>query len=464
MKPSNVLKTIRRFVRTSSFRLIILYAWLFYVSLLAVLANIYWRTIDKIDTKTYAHVYTEMDELMSVYKTDGKQALANLVQQKSQQSEENFYLYVDEIAGIHVDSSEAYPLLSNEIKGWKSFVASNNSGKRSGHLMQAQLISVDKGILAVGRDVQQREDLRLLILDAMISSLLIAAGFGTVGGVLMAHRMLRQIDVVTENAREIMAGDFSHRFPLSGAEDEFDRLREILNNMLADIERLMIGIRHVTHNIAHDLRSPLTRLKTRLELALEDKDEENRSQAIDHAIQETDQILRTFQALLSIAEIEAGRKISTLAEIDLSQLVEDIVDLYQPLVEDEGLKFTASIDSEVMGKVHRELLIQAISNLIDNAIKYNQQGGEVFLSLKRNMNYVVITITDTGIGIPSAAREKVTEPFTRLDPARNSPGNGLGLSLVKAIVKMHQGKLTLLNNPMFSDGNRGLMVEIILPV
>jgi signal transduction histidine kinase len=277
------------------------------------------------------------------------------------------------------------------------------------------------------------------------------------GGLLISRRMLTRLGAINRAAERIMAGDLSHRIATTGSNDEFDRLSEQLNAMLEEIRRLMVGMRTVTDNIAHDLRSPLTRMKGRLEmLARDPSNSDAQLQAIERTIADADQLLATFTALLSIADAESGTARASMELIDLGAIAADIAELYGPAAEERGLRMCADEgDGAVVGS--RQLLFQAVANLIDNALKHTPPGGEIAISVVREGTAVKLIVRDSGSGIPEGERGRVLEPFVRLDNSRSTPGSGLGLALVAAIARLHGAKITL------SDNRPGLIVTLAFP-
>ena len=283
------------------------------------------------------------------------------------------------------------------------------------------------------------------------------------GGLLMSRNFLRRIDVISDTSKAIMAGGLSERMPVRGTNDEIDRLSGNLNNMLDQIERLMTGMREVSDNVAHDLKTPLTRLKARVEAALRQDTKASYKEALVETISEADQLLATFNALLSIARTEAGQTSEQMEPLDVSEVAEEMAELYQPLVEDAGGTFEFSGAPDLRVTASRQLLAQAISNLIDNALKYAQpQEGEnraleVALLVQRTKDNVEVTVADNGPGIPETEREHVLQRFVRLDSSRSQPGSGLGLSLVAGVARLHGGAL------VFKDGKVGFEACLVLP-
>jgi signal transduction histidine kinase len=280
--------------------------------------------------------------------------------------------------------------------------------------------------------------------------------------------MLRRVEQVNRTAERVIAGDLSDRVPRAGTDDEFDQLATNLNGMLDQIERLMTGMREVTDNVAHDLKTPLARLRARLELALlGPRDGAAQNEAIRAAIEEADRLLATFNALLSIAEAEAGAGNRRGERLDLGEIVGAAVELYEPLAEENGLALRFDSTPGTMIDGDRHLLSQAVANLLDNALKYGGGkyggSGEIVVRVGQRGGCALIEVADRGPGIPEADRASVFDRFVRLEPSRSTPGNGLGLSLVRAVARRHGGTVTLADN---HPGQKpaGLKVQIEIPL
>ena len=284
---------------------------------------------------------------------------------------------------------------------------------------------------------------------------------GLGGGFLLSRNFLRRVDAITEASHTIMAGDLSQRMPITGSGDELDRLGVSLNDMLSQIERLMAGMKDVTSNVAHDLKTPLTRMKARVEAALRSSSKAEYRGALSQTIEECDGLLRTFNALLSIAQAESGQQRQTLENLDVSDILRDVVELYEPIAEDAGGTLVLQTEAGLHVHGNRQLLAQAVSNLIDNAIKYgdgeNQSAAQITVQGKIANNMVQISVSDKGSGIPAKDLTRVRDRFVRLDESRSKPGNGLGLSLVSSVMMLHGGKLVL------EDNAPGLRAVLSLP-
>jgi signal transduction histidine kinase len=315
----------------------------------------------------------------------------------------------------------------------------------------------------VGRNLRDARLFRLRITNTMGWAALITLGLGVVGGLLMTRNMLRKVDAVNRTSTHIIHGDLTQRVPVSGTGDEFDQLAQNLNAMLDQIERLMAGMRQVTDNIAHDLRTPLSRLRARLEVTLLEKPDEARyADVLSETIAEADRLLGTFNALLSIAEAEAGSRRDSFEAIDLSEIARDVAELYEPVAEESGLGFEIQIPDRIMVRGDRHLLSQAIANLLDNALKYTAEG-KVALSVASRGGKAHIEVSDTGPGVPADRRNAVFDRFVRLEGSRSTPGNGLGLSLVRAVTTLHEGAIWLEDGVPGAE-SPGLKVIVELPL
>jgi signal transduction histidine kinase len=284
--------------------------------------------------------------------------------------------------------------------------------------------------------------------------------FGVIGGFVMSRWMISRIETINRTTAQIMAGDLARRIAVDGSGDEFDALAANLNAMLERIDRLMAGMREVTDNIAHDLRTPLSRLRSRLEVALMNEiDPAAARRLLEETVADAEDLIATFNALLSIARAEAGEHRASWEPVDLTELVRDIQELYEPLAEERDISLEVTSEGEAVVMGNRQMLAQALANLVDNAIKYTPVGGRVTLgaeaAVKEGRTKPMLRVTDTGPGIPSELRAKALERFVRLDPDRSTPGNGLGLSLVNAVATLHEATLEL------ADHDPGLAVNLI---
>jgi signal transduction histidine kinase len=309
----------------------------------------------------------------------------------------------------------------------------------------------------VGADLNQQKRLLNKIFSVVISAIVIIFTLALLGGVLMGRSVLKRIDAVRKTAGEIIEGDLTQRMPFTRRNDEFDRLSLVLNRMLQRLEQSMQGMREVTDNLAHDLRTPLNRLRNRLELTqLKDPDTVDYQKSQQDAIEDVDTLINTFNSLLNIAQTESGVKRKQLESIDLSLLMNGLGELYEVVAEEEKIGFEYQIEERLNVLGNQQLLAQAFTNLIDNAVKYTPKNGHINLQAIQQDESVIIMIRDTGLGIPKDQREHVFERFVRLDNARSSVGNGLGLSLVKAVMDQHNAEIIL------GDNQPGLIITVRL--
>ena len=320
--------------------------------------------------------------------------------------------------------------------------------------------------LLIGHDLGDRARIGKVMVRALAISLVFFAALGAVGALFVARRVLKRIDDMNTSAQGIMAGDLTRRLPVSGSGDELDRLAEGLNEMLGRISELMAGLQEVSDNIAHDLRTPLTRLRNHAEAALAfGGDAAAYRQALEKTIEESDQLIRIFNALLLIARAEAGGDLGPLEPLDIGEAARSVAELYEPIAEEEGVELTVHADDGLKVRGNRELIGQAIANLVDNALKYGapQKGDDaeakpdVVITARRAGESVVLTIADRGPGIAPADRARVLDRFVRLEGSRSRPGSGLGLSLAAAVARMHGGTVEL------EDNQPGLRVRLTLP-
>ncbi len=445
-----------RLFRTSTFRLSLLYVVLFGISMIAVLGFVYLATAGNMLRITDETIQREFDDLLDEYKHGGTKKLEAAITARVHDDQVGGwgYLLADEAYRPIAGNLPVWPVEATQTGRWMHFTVTRRAEE---YTMRALSLQLPNGqLLLVGMDIRPAEKFKATMIQAALWGAALTMLLGALGGYLMSRNMLRRLDVLNKGAERIMRGNLTLRMPVVGSDDEFDRLAETLNSMLQEIERLIASIRGVTTNLAHDLRSPLTRIKSRVELALvADSDAEKLRSEMQFTIQETDQLLRTFNALLSIAEAEGGAARANMKPLDLYEIAQDVADLYRPMAEDRGLVLDLVGEAGAIITGHRQLLLQALLNLVDNAIKYTNSG-KITLAVLHDGQNAVLAVTDTGPGIPVDDRVRVLEQFVRLDPARTTRGNGLGLSLVAAIVRLHGAELALLDNP---DGP-GLGVKI----
>ncbi|MDY0056485.1 MAG: HAMP domain-containing sensor histidine kinase [Methyloversatilis sp.] len=406
-------------------------------------------------------VEAELDILVAEYRVDGVRGISGLIRQRLDVRSANH----DRVYRLEDASGR---LLIGNLDHWPASAGRESLPLRLPslrHRGQTEIVArwarlPDGSQLLVGFDEyeveQVRSDIRRAALVSFGLMLLVSLG----GGYLITRAALRPVETIRRAAQQIMDGDLQHRVPLRSGDgaDEFDRLAQTLNGMLDRIARLIASVRGATDNIAHDLRSPLTRHRARIEAALSHPPAADElPDWLERNLADVDQVLSTFQSLLRIARVDSGLLRGEFSELDLGRLVRDAAELMEPLAEERGLRLAVSAPEGAACTGHRDLLFQTVLNLIDNAIKYSPHGATVELSLTRDGDEWRLCVRDEGPGIPAAERERVFERLYRLDSARDTPGLGLGLSLVQSVVALHRGRIAL------HDAAPGLAVTLYLP-
>ncbi len=455
--------------RTTTFRLSLSYLALFSAAGAVAIFFIYWNTTVLLSRQLNQTIEAELTGLAEQYRAGGLDQLVRIVAERSETPGNSLYLVADkdgkQLAG---NLSAVSPQLWDSV-GPVEFVYSRPaSGGVERRLAFANVFRLPGGYrLIVGRDIEDRRELSRLILNTMLWGLGAMALVGIGGGYWVSRKLLTRIDGLAATTRTIMAGDLAGRLPVSGSGDELDRLSQSVNLMLARIEQLMAGLREVSDNIAHDLKTPLNRLRNRVEEALrEPQDETAYRDVLERTIEEADGLIKTFNALLSIARLEAGAGGENRDTLDMAALVQDVAELYEPVAEERGIALKAQAADPIIIHGDRQLLGQALANLIDNALKYgapsagagNGYAPEVDVQADARGGVARIVVSDRGPGVPDTERDRVLSRFVRLEESRSEPGSGLGLSLVAAVARLHGGKLRL------EDNEPGLRVVLSLPM
>ena len=441
---------ITKFLRTTAFRLALIYAGIFSLSVILLFAFIFWTTSVLVDRQRQQAIVADMNDLRDEFTSLGPAGLIDSVIDRSRPDRvgNGVYLLAKPDFTPMAGNLSAWPKAPTRQGLWIRFpIEARRFGDPQGERSIAEALeaSLPGGYhVLVGQNTAPQRRMQSATIQALIWSLAAIVCLGLAGGLLLSRNMIRRIEAINRSAERIMHGAVMHRMPVGQSNDDFVRLSVILNLMLEEIERLVGGIRAVTDNIAHDLRSPLTRLKSRLEIAMNAADDPiERRAAIEQAIQEADQLLATFGALLSIADAEAGARRADMTTVELSGVVQDVVELYRPLAEERGANLDLSIHGRTTAQGNRQLLFQAVANLIDNAVKYGAAGQRIAVEVAGGPQSPLISVADFGSGIPAAERDHVLERFVRLDASRTTPGSGLGLSLVAAIARQHGATLEL---------------------
>jgi signal transduction histidine kinase len=432
----------------------------FGLSVLVLLWFIYTSTAGFMERQTDETINAEIQGLAEQYSQLGLTGLIRVIKSRvaKDKAGSSVYLLTDWKFNPLAGNLPEWPKFRDTGSGWFDATLEDTENFEPRRVRMRYFLLPGNFHLLVGRDVSLRLKMERLIMDALIWGLGLTVVLGGVGGLLTSRWMLKRIDVINKTSREIMAGDLTRRIPSRGAGDEFDRLAGNLNAMLDQITKLMDGVKQVSNNIAHDLRGPLNRIRAGLELSLaKSRTPEEYRAVLEATVSEIDNLLMTFNALLTIAQAESGARRQDFTDIDLTSLAADVAELYDPLAEEKGLTLTVSLAPGVTVPGNRHLLSQALANLLDNAVKYTPAGGTIALSLAAPATGPELAVADTGPGVPAEHRELVLERFARLESSRNTPGSGLGLSLVAAVAGLHRAALRL------EDNAPGLRVTLAFP-
>ena len=451
-----------RLFRTSAFRLALIYATLFSTLSAATLGFIYWSTRDQIESQVDARLRLETDYLINLYKSGALPELLEAIQRRNQiDTYGRFYFLANNESANTTETGGDAPI---RVKSTRSHTTRNMGdvadlppgSPRAFNPVRVAETQLPNGLkLTIGHEISDEQALLDHTFALVVGATLLTLFFSLIGGVWIGSSVLRRIDSVSRTATEIMSGDLSQRLSVTARDDEFDEIATKLNQMLNRIEDLMKSMQQVTNNVAHDLRSPLTRLRTKLEVTLlEERDPENYRVVMGEAIDDADSLIQTFNAMLSIARLEAGIDSTEWSQANIGNLVEELAELYQAVAEQDQITVETDIKSYPSYFCNRHLIGQAVTNLLDNAIKYTPAPGTVCVRIEGDDNAFTISVADNGPGIPLAERERVFERFVRLENERNSAGNGLGLSLVKAVARIHKAEIEL------DDNEPGLVIKM----
>ena len=465
MRPSRLL-------RTTPFRLTLLFLAVFAGAASAFLAYIYVATAGEVSRRADTAISREMISLEAVYNRGGFQALNQAVIERSTGTPLLLYLLMEK-SGHPVSGSIAHsPIQFGDTadRSWANFVVTDTDAdgavtRHAARGLEERLAGGER--VFVGADVGQSETYVVEILRALWGAGALVLVLGLSGGIIVSRNVSRSIGSLTEVIESARAGDLGARAQIRGSGDEYDELASGLNDMLERLERSIGGLRHAGDAIAHDLRSPLTRLRARLEAAMIDAEagRTDPKQALHQALEDTDGVLRTFAAVLAIARLEAVGDAPDQTSFDPGALAADIAELYEPLCEEKGLDFRSEVTPGLILRANREFLAQALANIIDNSVKYTPSSGAIMLRVRRRSSGdIEFSVTDTGPGIAQSDQARVVERFVRLENSRSQPGAGLGLSLVAAVARAHRGHLELDEGPGAVAGSGpGLRVALVLP-
>ncbi|MEB8433159.1 ATP-binding protein [Cocleimonas sp. KMM 6892] len=462
------MSVFRRILNTSVFRLSLVYAVLFSLIAAAALLSVYKVAETQIEEQIDRRLTLETNILLENYKKHAVKGLLEDINIYNKKEGRPFYIY----ALIHVsklDLKKFIPVnqytVTKRNKTFSSIPLSDIidyvNDRQGDETIRVLLTLLPGGYqLLVGAELEETQHLLDQLFKATLIAISIIFGLSIIIGALMARKVVRGINAVTDTADNIIEGDLSHRIPVTTQNNEFDRLSLSLNSMLDRNEDLMQSMQQVTNNLAHDLRNPLNRIRHRLESARNKSMTDSEfTEFNEDTIGDIDNVISTFNSLLSIAQIESGNSRKNREQFELKTLLDDLSELYEVVASEKGLKWEYEAEDSLTVMGSKQLLAQLFTNLLDNAIKFSPENGLVSFKAvaikSKQENKIEVTVSDNGPGIPAEEHEKVLKRFYRLDSARSTEGNGLGLSLVKAVTDLHGAEIH------FKDNRPGLRVSVI---
>lgn len=458
------MTALGKLVRTTAFKIVAVYLLAFALFAAAVITYLGRHTAALVISQITETIEAEVRSLDEQYQIGGVRRLITVVESRAQQPGSNLYLITSFSGGTLAGNVADVGNATLDKAGWSeiSYRRTDEAAETQHDSRALVRVSILPGgfRLLVGRDIEERERLRQILGTPARWALVLIVVMGVAGGLFVTRRVMKRIDSMTATSDQIMMGDLGGRLAITGSGDEFDRLANSLNAMLGRIENLMGGLKHVSDNIAHDLKTPLTRLRNRAEEALRtNHGEAELRRALESTMEESDNLIRTFDALLMIARAEAGEVRKSMIDFDAGEVARGVADLYEPVAEESGMTLTVDAEADLLVRGSRELISQTLANLVDNAIKHGETGesGDVKVSATRKGGRVEFVVADRGPGIAEADRIRVVERFVRLEASRSLPGAGLGLSLAQAVARLHNGDLRL------EDNSPGLKVTLAIP-
>ena len=456
--------------RMTAVRLTLAYMGVLLVFAVGIVVYLATNTVDLMQDQARARIDEEVRELDKIYRSSNLRRLIRSVDRRARAPGANLYLIADADGRIIAGNVRGIDEDILKRLGWRDEPFEyrrfdDTGGDPHRAVARVFLLLPSRLKMLVGRDIAETARFDRLIRRTVIIAVAAIALFGVAAWFLVGRRALKRIDSVARTSRRIMAGDLSQRLQLAGTGDEFDRLAQNLNALLDRIESLDRGLKEVSDNIAHDLRTPLARLRNRAAAAAtKAKAGENAIPVLKSIEGEADELIGTFEALLMISRVEAGGRAAALSEVDLAGVARDVHELFEPVVEEEAGTLVLDAPPQLTVIGNRELLAQAVSNLIENAVKHGRGDRPlaIAIELREIDERVRLTVADNGPGVPADEREKVQQRFARLDASRTTEGTGLGLALVRAVARLHGGTLTLDDHRQGTD-EPGLAATLVLP-
>jgi signal transduction histidine kinase len=457
---------LTKLFQATAFRLSVAYLLVFALFAGFILGYVAWNARQVLDDQIQGTIEAEITGLNEQYRIGGIRRLVGVIERRTREPSASLYLVTTNNGERLAGNVGALPVGVLDDPGVRETDYRQNEPDAATRRALVRVFVLPGGFrLLVGRDVEERERLSEVIRRALGLSLALVTILACLGGWFVTRRVLKRVDAMTETTRTIMAGHLDGRLAVAGNGDELDRLAVNLNAMLDRIGELMSGMKEVSDNIAHDLKTPLTRLRNRAEDALRTaKSPDDYARALDAVIDESDGLIRIFNALLMIARLEAGSASATMSDFDVGEVAASVAELYEAVADEASIPLEVAVEPDLTITGNRELIGQALANLVDNALKYGIANGDgeiepsIVMAAKRAGNGVEISVADRGPGVPEHERGHVLERFARLESARSRPGFGLGLSLVAAVARIHGGELRL------EDNSPGLKAVLALPL
>ena len=456
------MNALGKLFRTTAFKIVAVYLIVFALFAGGVIAYLGRHTQALIVSQITETIDAEVRGLDEQYQVGGIRRLIDTIEARALQPGSNLYLITSFNGAVLAGNVTDIDNATLNKPGWSEISYRRTDEPASGPHDSRALVRVSilpGGFrMLVGRDIEEREKLRQILSNPARWAFLLIVVLGVAGGLFVTRRVMKRIDSMTATSDQIMMGNLGGRLAVTGSGDEFDRLANSLNAMLGRIESLMGGLKHVSDNIAHDLKTPLTRMRNRAEEALRTRTSEaDLRKALESSIEEADGLIRTFDALLMISRAEAGEVRKAMTDFDAAEIANGVAELYEPVAEESGLKLSVENGASLPVRGSRELISQALANLVDNAIKHGASGGEIAIRAVRSGDRIELSVADRGPGIAEADRARALERFVRLEASRSRPGAGLGLSLAQAVARLHHGELRL------EDNAPGLKVTLAIP-
>lgn len=458
------MTALGKLVRTTAFKLMVVYLIVFTLFAATLLGYFFWNAQRLLGQQISSTIDQEISSLSEQYGQGGIVRLVSSIERRSHRPGSLLYLVTNAQGEALAGNVAELPADIIETSGWNEVPYTRyEEAKAEDRTALVRVFNLSDGFrLLVGLDLEEQRRVRSIMTTATIWSAALIVILGVAGGWFVTRRVLHRLDDINETSRSIVDGDLSRRLKVAGTDDEIDRLASTTNAMLDRIQELMTGLKEVSDNIAHDLKTPLTRLRNRAEEALRTGGTDDAYRlALEKTIEESDGLIRTFNALLMIARAESGQFETAMSEFDAAEVARGVAELYEPVAEERGVGLRIDVGEAIPIRGNRELIGQAVANLVDNALKHGTpepaDGSDVTVSARHEGDTVTICVADRGGGIAVPDRGRVLDRFVRLEGSRSRPGSGLGLSLAAAVAKLHGGVLRL------EDNGPGLRVVIELP-